>query len=41
MNNEEGKSLVAAIEDPNTGRPLGDAVRGVALRERGEREASR
>ncbi|WP_258870794.1 MULTISPECIES: iron-sulfur cluster carrier protein ApbC [unclassified Wenzhouxiangella] len=34
MNNEEGKSLVAAIEDPNTGRPLGDAVRGVAVRDR-------
>ncbi len=31
MDNEEFKSLVAAIEDPNTGRPLGDSVRGVAV----------
>ncbi|WP_376690556.1 iron-sulfur cluster carrier protein ApbC [Wenzhouxiangella sp. EGI_FJ10409] len=34
MNNDEVRSLVAAIEDPNTGRPLGDAVRGVAVRDR-------
>ncbi|NEZ04189.1 iron-sulfur cluster carrier protein ApbC [Wenzhouxiangella sp. XN201] len=34
MNNEEYKALVAAIEDPNTGRPLGDAVRGVAVSDR-------
>jgi len=34
MNNEEGKSLVAAIEDPNTARTLGDAVRGVGVSDR-------
>ncbi len=34
MKNDEGKSLLAAIEDPNTGRPLGDSVRGVAIRDR-------
>ncbi|QKK02309.1 MAG: iron-sulfur cluster carrier protein ApbC [Pseudomonadota bacterium] len=34
MNNEDCKTVVAAIEDPNTGRPLGDAVRAVALDKR-------
>jgi ATP-binding protein involved in chromosome partitioning len=34
MNNEEYKALVAAIEDPHTGRPLGDSVRGVAVSDR-------
>lgn len=34
MQSDDLKATVAAIEDPHTGRPLGDAVRGAALSER-------
>jgi ATP-binding protein involved in chromosome partitioning len=34
MSDEDTRALVAAIEDPHTGRPLGEAVRAVAVRGR-------